>query len=240
MKSLSDSKVERLRSLAANPDFSTTKYTIVKELARGGMGIVYEAQHLDLGRTVALKVLSRDKAAFGRRFRSEARAIARLDHENLVKLHDFGVTEDGRAYYAMEMLEGETLDWQLDRERDFTTRLKRFVLEGLTTEERVKRNLQEMHAALHKHGNVAYVMRNVMPHYVKKEAVILMWGEFAAVLRECDPDVDVIALLVSWAGKKERELLRRGPDDDWSGGPASNAPARISNSISSLVGPTRR
>jgi serine/threonine-protein kinase len=81
------------------------------------MGIVYEAHHLDLGRTVALKVLTRETASLGRRFRTEARAIARLDHENLVKLHDFGVTEDGRAYYAMELLDGETLEWQLDRER---------------------------------------------------------------------------------------------------------------------------
>ncbi|HVU06092.1 MAG TPA: protein kinase [Polyangiaceae bacterium] len=97
-----------------------TRYRILREIGRGAMGVVYEAHHVDLGRVVALKVLPRERCKspeFETRFRREARAIARLKHENLVQLHDFGVSADGRPYYAMELLDGETLEKYLDRER---------------------------------------------------------------------------------------------------------------------------
>jgi serine/threonine protein kinase len=90
-----------------------TRYRIVGELGRGGMGVVHEAYHVDLGRSVALKLLPdhfRTDAKLSARFGSEARAIAKLSHENLVKLHDFGVMSDGRPFYAMELLHGRTVD----------------------------------------------------------------------------------------------------------------------------------
>ena len=97
-----------------------TRYRLGREIGRGAVGIVYEAHHLDLGRTVALKVLNAECAPgsdVGQRFRSEARAIAQLDHENLVRLHDFGTAADGRPFYAMELLQGEALDRYLLREK---------------------------------------------------------------------------------------------------------------------------
>jgi serine/threonine-protein kinase len=68
---------------------------------------------------VALKVLDPDRMGVdaGRRFKVEARAIAQLSHENLVKLFEFGVAQDGRPFYAMELLTGESLDKKLERER---------------------------------------------------------------------------------------------------------------------------
>jgi serine/threonine-protein kinase len=90
-----------------------TGYRIVRELGRGSMGVVYEATHVDLGRTVALKVLTAEqtrRADFEARLRAEARAIAGIDHENLVELHEFGRAADGRPFYAMELLDGEPLD----------------------------------------------------------------------------------------------------------------------------------
>lgn len=100
--------------------FPGTRYRIIREIGRGAMGVVYEAVHVDLGRLVALKVLPKercDSAEFETRFRTEARAIARLRHDGLVMLHDFGVAADGRPYYAMELLEGESLERRLDRDR---------------------------------------------------------------------------------------------------------------------------
>lgn len=95
-----------------------TRYRLVRPLAVGAMGEVFEACHVDLGRPVALKVLPQaasSSAERRQRFRSEARAIARLAHENLVTLHDFGIAADGRFYYAMELLEGESLEARLKR-----------------------------------------------------------------------------------------------------------------------------
>ncbi len=95
-----------------------TRYRLVRPLARGGMGEVWEAIHVDLGRKVALKLIPEEasrSAEARQRFRAEARSVARLDHPGLVKIHDFGVAADGRCYYGMELLEGETLEHRLRR-----------------------------------------------------------------------------------------------------------------------------
>ncbi|MEZ4221258.1 MAG: protein kinase [Polyangiaceae bacterium] len=95
-----------------------TRYRLLRELGKGAMGVVHEAVHVDLGRSFALKVLPNDSAsiAAAERLRSEARVIARLSHENLVTLHDFGFAADGRPFYVMERLEGESLDQRLGRD----------------------------------------------------------------------------------------------------------------------------
>jgi serine/threonine-protein kinase len=92
-----------------------TRYRLGRELGRGGMGVVYEATHLDLGREVALKVLDREfsNGESRGRFVAEARAVARIEHEGLVRLHEFGFTSDGRPFYAMELVQGESLDRRL-------------------------------------------------------------------------------------------------------------------------------
>jgi serine/threonine-protein kinase len=98
--------------------FPGTRYRVLREIASGPMSVVLEAQHVDLGRKVALKVLDRQRcpsAESEAQFRQEARVVAQLRHDNLVQVHDFGISADGRAYYAMEYLEGETLAERLDR-----------------------------------------------------------------------------------------------------------------------------
>ncbi len=84
----------------------------MRELGRGGSGVVYEAESVALGKRVALKLLhagalpdqeSRD------RFLAEARSAARVSHPNVVDIQDLGVTDDGAPYLVMERLEGETL-----------------------------------------------------------------------------------------------------------------------------------
>jgi serine/threonine protein kinase/tetratricopeptide (TPR) repeat protein len=90
-------------------------YEILAPLGAGGMGEVYRARDVRLGREVAVKVLpehlSRD-ADLIQRFEREARAIAALSHPNILTLHDFG-NHDGISYAVMELLEGETLTARL-------------------------------------------------------------------------------------------------------------------------------
>ena len=84
---------------------------IEDELGAGGMGSVFRATHVKLGRPVAVKFLSPELAASpeGRaRFEREARALALLDHPSIVRIHDFGV-EDGESYLVMELIEGGDL-----------------------------------------------------------------------------------------------------------------------------------
>lgn len=95
------------------------RYEILRVLGHGGMGIVYEARHVALGQSLALKVLRRDLArsseAVGR-FQREAKAAAAIRSPNIVDVFDFGFTDDGHAFIAMELLHGEDLRKLLRRE----------------------------------------------------------------------------------------------------------------------------
>jgi hypothetical protein len=87
-------------------------YRILREIGHGGMGIVYEAEQLSLGRRVALKVLPQNRALDAkqrRRFEREARAAARLHHTNIVPVFGIG-EENGLHYYAMQFIQGLGLD----------------------------------------------------------------------------------------------------------------------------------
>src|SRR5262249_29450454 len=94
-------------------------FRVVRELGRGGMGIVYEAVQESLGRRVALKVIPHHVIHDARRlerFRREAQAIAQLHHTNIVPI--FGVGEhEGLPYYAMQFIQGSGLDVLLARWR---------------------------------------------------------------------------------------------------------------------------
>jgi serine/threonine protein kinase/Tfp pilus assembly protein PilF len=95
------------------------EYRIIREIGRGGMGIVYEAEQESLGRRVALKVMPPGALGNARqveRFRREARAVARLHHTNIVPV--FGVGEEGETrYYVMQHIEGRPLDEVLNELR---------------------------------------------------------------------------------------------------------------------------
>lgn len=88
------------------------KYEVVDELGEGGMGKVFLARHLDLGRKVVVKVLNPQIAGAPEmisRFRREAMAASAIGHPNVVQVHDFDWHEDGRPFLVMEYLEGEDL-----------------------------------------------------------------------------------------------------------------------------------
>ncbi len=88
------------------------RYLVRSVLGEGGMGLVFEAEHLKIGRPVAVKVLharqARNKSAV-RRFYREAKAAAAIGHPNICEVYDFGTLVDGRPYLVMERLSGETL-----------------------------------------------------------------------------------------------------------------------------------
>src|SRR5258708_14755364 len=87
------------------------KYRVISHLATGGMGAVYKARDEELGRIVALKILIRDLAIRPERvdrFRKEARHAARLNHENIVRIYEFGEFED-LQYLALEYVDGVDL-----------------------------------------------------------------------------------------------------------------------------------
>jgi serine/threonine protein kinase len=93
-------------------------YRIEEVAGRGGMGVVYRAQHVHLGRTVALKLLNPELAAsaeFRERFVREARAAAELEHPNIVPVYDAGEV-NGRLYLAMKFVEGTDLAELLGQE----------------------------------------------------------------------------------------------------------------------------
>lgn len=88
------------------------KYRLDRLLGRGGVGAVYAATHLDLDRTVAIKLLlpefTADTDAL-ERFRREARAAARLNHPNIADTYDYGALPEGGSYIVMELVRGQTL-----------------------------------------------------------------------------------------------------------------------------------
>ena len=100
-----------LKRPGAGPSDRIGEYRVLRELGRGGMGVVFEAAQEALGRRVAVKVLhqSHPNQRHLLRFRREAEAVARLHHTNIIPI--FGVGDhEGRPFYAMQLIEGPGLD----------------------------------------------------------------------------------------------------------------------------------
>jgi serine/threonine protein kinase len=112
-------------------------YQIGRKLGRGGMGVVYEGVDVETGQKAAVKVLSAglsDEQDFRTRFESEIETLRRLNHPNIVRLFGFG-QQQGQLFYAMEMVDGNSLESELRRGRRFdwreATRIGMQVCRGL-------------------------------------------------------------------------------------------------------------
>lgn len=108
------SKLAEISTNGNKPPEKIGNYKIARELGRGGMGVVYEAVRDDgeFSQKAAIKIIKRgmDSDDILRRFRNERQILAELQHPNIARLFDGGVTEDGSPYYVMEYIEGEPLD----------------------------------------------------------------------------------------------------------------------------------
>ena len=108
--------------MAAQDTLLNGRYKLIAQQASGGMAVVYKAQDMALGRTVAIKVLRpslTSDPAFLARFKQEARNVANLAHPNIVTVHDFG--QDGNTYYiVMEFIEGQDLKKLIRAQAPFT------------------------------------------------------------------------------------------------------------------------
>ena len=125
---ISDQKIRRLLEIADRPDFTETRYELLDEIARGGMGVVYLAHDTRLDRNVAVKVLNTPEMTpvMIERMRREAHIIARLEHPGIVPVHDLGTLPDGRIYYVMKYVRGKRLDEYVDTSISLNDRLRLF------------------------------------------------------------------------------------------------------------------
>ena len=116
----SDTSQRHMVGADARSGTTVGKYRLHEIVGRGGMGVVYRAEHVYIGREVAVKILhegygAREDAI--KRFLREARAASLINHPNIVEVTDFGKATDGTVFFVMELLVGEPLDAILARER---------------------------------------------------------------------------------------------------------------------------
>ena len=166
------------------------RYRILKRLGRGGFGAVYEAQHNASGQKLALKLLALESEDGAEevyfRFFQEARATAGLRHPNTVRLYDFGQTEDGILFMAMELLHGPTLHGYMRS----MAKENQVLSEGetLTIAVQVLKALQEAHAAGLVHRDLK--PENIMLADVGEESPVVKVLDFG-IARQIDNGMTV-------------------------------------------------
>ena len=101
----------------ANGQVIINTYQVMAPLGKGGMGSVYRVHHRFLQKDLAMKTLRTDQVneSSWRRFQTEAQAIARLDHPNIVRIFDMGMIDNAQPFYTMEILTGQSLDETIRR-----------------------------------------------------------------------------------------------------------------------------
>ncbi|MBI3451179.1 MAG: serine/threonine protein kinase [Acidobacteria bacterium] len=167
MSFLGDGVLRHLREVVDLPDLTGTKYRLLGRLGRGGMGAVHRVEDRELGREAALKVLGvpDDAGELSARLLAEARLIARLEHPNIIPIHDAGTLADGRVFYVMKLVRGTRLDEWMRQPAPRTARL------------RVFQRICEAVAFAHARG---IVHRDLKPENVMigpfGEALVMDWG----------------------------------------------------------------
>jgi len=156
------------------------RYTLVRELARGGMGRIWIADDARLSRRVAIKELLEGSGSRGARFERELSLTSRLEHPSIVSIHDGGTWADGKPFYVMKVVSGESLDRVIARARSVSDRIA-LLPHGLA--------LVDALAYAHAQG---IVHRDLKPENVLVgdfgETVVIDWG-LAKDLRAATPEL---------------------------------------------------
>src|SRR6204780_2954750 len=193
MRHLSDNALARLRNGTELPDLSGTRYRLIAQVARGGMGVVYAAEDQRLQRRVALKVLEvpGNEGDLASRLIREARVLARLEHPGIVPVHDAGTLADGRVFYTMKFVEGQRLDKFIEGVESVQDRLRLFL------------RICEAVAFAHTRG---VLHRDLKPANIMVgpfgEVLVMDWGlakilrgEAASAVRGADPEATIVEKL---------------------------------------------
>ena len=143
------------------------KYRLVHLLGQGGMGSVYEAEHIQIAKKIAVKFLKTEllqEAEYTQRFIREARAASATGHKSIVDIHDIGQSAEGDLYLVMELLEGESLADLLDKQP----------MLGVSQAAYITAHILSALAAAHEHG---IVHRDIKPENTFLEYTGQTWPE---------------------------------------------------------------
>ncbi|HLG20003.1 MAG TPA: protein kinase [Bdellovibrionota bacterium] len=160
------------------------RYSVIKEVGRGGMGIVYTAKDTTLDRIVALKILPSSLKANEqavKTFFREAKAAAALNHPNIVTVHDLG-TQDGEYYIAMEYIEGNTLKDILKKRGKLSTKSVAEILRQLLDALKYAHSKNIVHRDL--------TTNNIM--WTKQQTIKIMDFGLAKVIRELMSEQSIV------------------------------------------------
>jgi len=167
VKWLDDARIRALTRSEPVPPLIHDRYRIAEPIGAGGMGLVYLADDTALGRRVAVKIIDAadETGELAERLLSEARVLARLEHPGIVPVHDVGALPDGRVFYVMKFVDGQTLADFAATEAPLAARLRAFA------------RVCEAVAFAHSRG---VVHRDLTPRNVMVgafgETVVLDWG----------------------------------------------------------------